>query len=125
LLPIIPTTILLMTEQSQTSSAVACLIMGLSVGTELDCCAYLTARHFGTRNFGTLFGSINGVLLFGAGLAPLSANAVFDVTRSYDLVLYALLPLFVLTAILFLALGNYRHPHRETGLPMAEMRDDG
>jgi len=118
LLPIVPTTILLMTDQSQAWAAAACLVMGLSVGTELDCCAYLAARHFGTRNFGTLFGSINGLLLFGAGLAPLSANAVFDATRSYDLVLYALLPLFVLTAVLFLALGNYRNLDPETGVPV-------
>ncbi|MDG2004878.1 MAG: MFS transporter [Novosphingobium sp.] len=125
LLPIIPTTILLMTDQSQAWAALACLIMGLSVGTELDCCAYLAARHFGTRHFGTLFGSINGMLLFGAGLAPLSANAVYDVTRSYDLVLYALFPLFVLTAILFLALGNYRHLDPETGIPMAATPGSG
>lgn len=125
LLPIIPTTILLLTDQSQAWAAFACLIMGLSVGTELDCCAYLAARHFGTRNFGTLFGSINGMLLFGAGLAPLTANAVFDATRSYDLVLYALFPLFVLTAILFLAMGNYRHLDPETGLPMARAGGGG
>jgi len=119
LLPIVPTSILLLTDHSQGWSAIACLIMGLSVGTELDCCAYLAARHLGTRNFGTLFGAINGMLLFGAGLGPLGANAVFDATRSYDLVLYALLPLFVVTAALFLSLGSYRHLDPETGLPMA------
>jgi predicted MFS family arabinose efflux permease len=119
LLPIVPTTILLLTDQSQGWSALACLIMGLSVGAELDCCAYLSARHLGTRNFGTLFGAINGMLLFGAGLGPLGANAVYDVTRSYDLVLYALIPLFVITAILFLSLGSYRHLDPVTGQPMA------
>lgn len=120
LLPIVPTSILLLTDHSQGWSALACLVMGLSVGTELDCCAYLAARHLGTRNFGALFGSINGMLLFGAGIGPLAANAVFDATRSYDLVLYALIPLFILTAALFLALGSYRHLDPETGLPMAE-----
>lgn len=118
LLPIVPTMILLATDGSQAWSAVACLVMGLSVGAELDCCAYLAARHFGTRNFGALFGTINGILLFGAGLAPLAANAVFDATRSYDLVLYGLLPLFVATAVLFLWLGSYSHLDRETGEPL-------
>ncbi|MCX7864361.1 MAG: hypothetical protein N2423_04890, partial [Novosphingobium sp.] len=125
LLPIVPTTILLVTDQSQGWSAIACLVMGLSVGAELDCCAYLAARHFGTRNFGTLFGLINGMLLFGAGLAPLSANAVFDATRSYDLVLYALVPLFLMTAVLFLALGNYRNLDPVTGLPMNHPKPAG
>lgn len=118
LLPILPTVILLTTDQSQGWAAAACLVMGLSVGAELDCCAYLAARHFGTRHFGTLFGSINGMLLFGAGLAPLTANYVYDVTRSYDLVLYALLPLFLITAGLFLALGDYRKLDPETGQPL-------
>jgi MFS family permease len=118
LLPILPTTILLMTDQSQAWSAFACLVMGFSVGTELDCAAYLAARHLGTRNFGALFGSMNGMMLFGAGVGPLAANAVFDVTRSYDLVLIALIPLFIATAALFLSLGSYRHLDPETGQPM-------
>lgn len=125
LLPVLPTSILLVTDQSQAWAGVACLVMGLSVGTEFDCCAYLAARHFGTRNFGTLFGSINGLLLFGAGLAPLCANYVFDVTRSYDLVLVALIPLFVLTAILFLTLGSYRHLDSETGQPQTGLQAAG
>ncbi|MEZ5744744.1 MAG: MFS transporter [Sphingomonadaceae bacterium] len=118
LLPIIPTTVLLLTQDSQAWAGFAAVIMGLSVGAELDCCAYLAARHFGTRNFGTLFGSINGMLLFGAGIAPLAANYVYDVTRSYDLVLWSLLPMFVLTAVLFLMLGDYRNLDHETGEPL-------
>ena len=119
LLPILPVTVLLMTQDSQVWAGFAALVMGLSVGAELDCCAYLAARHFGTRNFGTLFGSINGLLLFGAGIAPLAANYVYDVTASYDLVLWALLPLFAITAVLFLTLGDYRSLDPDTGEPLA------
>lgn len=107
LLPIVPASILLVTDHSLAWASIACIAMGLSIGTELDCCAYLAARHFGTRHFGTLFGSINGMLLFGAGIAPLAANYVYDVTRSYDLVLTGLIPLFFITALLFLSLGRY------------------
>ena len=107
LLPIVPASIFLATGGSPLWAAVACLVLGLSVGTELDCCAYLAARHFGTRHFGALFGSINGLLLFGNGLAPLIANSVYDAVRTYDPVLIALIPLFVITAILFLTLGRY------------------
>ncbi len=117
LLPLIPTTILLSTEQSHLWAGIACLVMGFSVGTELDCCAYLATRHFGTCNFGRLFGLINGLLLFGAGVAPTTANYVYDVTHTYDLVLVGLIPLFLITAILFLAMGNYRHLDPVTGRP--------
>ncbi len=50
-------------------AALACLILGLSVGTEVDCCAYLAARHFGLRAFGTLFGAmIVGVVSMGLNM---------------------------------------------------------
>lgn len=119
LLPVLPVAVLLWTEASPLWAGIACLILGLSVGTELDACAYLVARHFGTRNFGSLFGFINGLLLFGAGLAPLTANHIYDVTRSYDLVLWGLLPLFVATALLFLSLGSRasEHPQSAGALP--------
>lgn len=107
LTPIITIAIFLGTEQSVVGAGIACFVLGLSVGTELDACAYLAARHFGLRSFGALFGAINGLLLFGAGLAPLVANHVYDVMRSYDAVLWAIIPACVVTAVLFLALGPY------------------
>lgn len=88
-------------------AALACLILGLSVGTEVDCCAYLAARHFGLRAFGTLFGAMNGLMLFGNGIAPVLANHVYDVTKSYDIVLWAQIPACLATVVLFLLLGPY------------------
>lgn len=107
LTPIVTVSIFLFTQESAFAAGVACLVLGLSVGTELDACAYLAARHFGMRAFGGLFGAVNGLLLFGAGVAPLMANHVYDVTRSYDSVLWAIIPACVLTAVLFLSLGAY------------------
>lgn len=102
------TVILLLTFPGQTWPAgLACLVLGLSIGTEVDACAYLAARHFGMRSFGTLFGVINGLLLFGTGFSPLASNYVYDVTKSYDPVLWTLIPLCLLSASLFLALGRY------------------
>lgn len=107
LAPVISVSLLLATDGSRPAAIAACLILGLSVGTELDACAYLAARHFGMRNFGALFGAITGLLLFGNGLAPAVANRVYDVTRSYDVVLMAIIVLCVLAAGLFLLLGRY------------------
>jgi MFS family permease len=107
LTPLITVAILLSTQESAFASGIAFLVMGLSVGTELDACAYLAARHFGMRSFGGLFGAVNGLLLFGAGAAPLLANHIYDVTRSYDLVLWAIIPACIVTALLFLTLGPY------------------
>lgn len=107
LLPIVPTAIFLGTDGSVTWAVFACLVMGLSVGTEVDCCAYLAARHFGTENFGTLFGTINGVLLFGNGLAPILANYGYDMMQTYDVVLMLLIPFYLGASLLFATLGRY------------------
>lgn len=105
--PIVTVAILLFADGSTTAAAVACLVLGLAVGVEVDACAYLAARHFGLKAFGALFGAINGLLLFGAGIAPMAANWVYDVTTSYDIVLWAQVPACVAAAVLFLALGPY------------------
>lgn len=109
LMPIGTVALLLAFPGSTGAAAAAALVLGLAVGTEVDCCAYLAARHFGTRAFGALFGTMNGLMLFGNGIAPVVANHVYDVTLSYNLVLWAQIPGCILTAALFLWLGPYPH----------------
>lgn len=99
--------LLLLYFPNDVAAGAACLIVGLSVGTEVDCCAYLAARHFGLKSFGTLFGAMNGMMLFGNGLAPVLANYVYDVTKSYEPTLWFQIPACLLTALLFLWLGPY------------------
>jgi hypothetical protein len=67
----------------------------------------LTARHFGIRNFGALFGLIAGLSMFGAGAAPVLANAVYDLTKCNDAVLWAMAPASVFACGLFIAMGRY------------------
>lgn len=106
-LPIGAVVLLLAFPGSSVAAGAACLVIGLSVGTEVDCAAYLAARHFGLRSFGALFGAMNGLMLFGNGVAPVIANHVYDVTRSYEMVLWAQIPACLIAAALFLMLGPY------------------
>src|SRR5439155_17163358 len=105
--PIFFALLLLAPYNSGWIAALACLILGLSVGTEVDACAYLAARHFGIRSLGTLFGAINGFMLFANGLAPIGASYVYDMTKSYDVFLWAMLPICLVASLLFLSLGRY------------------
>lgn len=107
LTPLIAIAILLGFKGSLDAAMVACFILGLSVGLEVDACAYLAVRHFGIKSFGTMFGAINGLLLFGAGLAPIMANAIYDATRSYDLFMWLSIPAFFVASALWLSLGPY------------------
>ncbi|MDR7156925.1 MFS family permease [Sphingobium xenophagum] len=104
--PILSVALLLAMPGSPGAAMAGFLILGLSVGTELDACAYLAARHFGLRSYGTLFGAINGFLLFANGLAPMAANIVYDLTQSYQFFLWAVIPACSLSAMLLVALGS-------------------
>lgn len=109
--PVITALLLLLAGSDRLVASAACLILGLAIGAEVDACAYLAARHFGMKNFGTLFGAINGLMLLGNGIAPFAANYVYDVTHSYAPVLWAQIPTCLIAAALFLSLRSY--PERE------------
>ena len=106
-LAIIPSALLLAYPGSVTVTGFAVMILGLSLGAELDAVAYLATRHFGLRNFGVLFGTISGLLAFATGLGPLLVSYSFDQTRSYDLALMAYIPLSLIAAAMFASLGRY------------------
>jgi MFS family permease len=107
LMPIISCVLLLWMPGVVGAAMVAAAVLGLSLGAELDAVAYLATRHLGLRNFGVLFGTIGGFLALSTGFGPFLVSYTFDVTRSYELVLWAYMPLCVLSSILFLSLGKY------------------
>lgn len=107
LMPIISCALLLSMPGVVGAAMVAAAVLGLSLGAELDAVAYLATRHLGLRNFGVLFGTIGGFLALSTGFGPFLVNYVFDVTRSYELVLWIYMPLCMLSSILFLSLGKY------------------
>jgi MFS family permease len=107
LTPCVTAVLLLAFPGSVEAAMAASLVLGLAFGTELDACTYLAARHFGLHSLTTLFGTINGLVIFASGVGPVVANHIFDVTRSYQPYLWLVLPGLAVTATLFLALGRY------------------
>ncbi len=107
LLPIIPCTLLLLFPGSIPIASLAVVVLGLSLGVELDAVAYLVGRHFGMRNYGTLFGTIAGLLALATGLGPVLLNLVYDAAGGYTLVLLTYIPLSLLSATMFASLGRY------------------
>lgn len=74
---------------------------------------YLVSRHFGPKSFGTLFGTVSIAPAIAAGVGPVLASYVFDVTRSYSLAIWSALPAMVIAALLVTMLGRY--PDFESG----------
>ncbi|MBV1686184.1 MFS transporter [Novosphingobium sp. G106] len=110
-LPIVGILILIQCPGSTLAASLAVLILGLSLGAELDLIAYLTSRYFKVENFGFLFGTIGGFIGLAGGNGPILLNASFDATGSYIYALWAAIPICLFSALLFLLLGPY--PDRE------------
>lgn len=117
-LPIAALLILINVPGSVPAAIIAVLILGLSLGAELDVFAYLTSRYFGRENFGLLFGTIGGFLGLATGNGPVLLNHIYDVTGSYGSAMWAAMPVCLLSAVLLLLLGPYpaeswKSPSRE------------
>ncbi|MET0385930.1 MAG: MFS transporter [Polyangiales bacterium] len=107
LLPIIACLLLLFAGSSWLAQATAAAVIGLTLGSEVDVIVYLTTRHFGLKNFGTLYGGLLTALSLGTAFGPLAAAAIYDRNGSYEL--------FLRLTILFmagssLALASLPHP---------------
>lgn len=115
-LPIVGILILIGCPGSTLAASLAVLILGLSLGAELDLMAYLTSRYFKVENFGFLFGTIGGFIGLAAGNGPILLNASFDATGSYIYALWASIPICLFSALLFLLLGPYPEAEPEPSM---------
>lgn len=118
-MPIFSTLLLLLFPDSLTAAGAAALIVGFSLGAELDAVAYLTTRHFGLKSFGFLFGIVGATLSLATAVGPMALGHVYDVYQSYVPALWAFIPLCLLGATLFFTLGRYPD-FGEAGLPSGE-----
>ena len=82
-LPAVACVIMMGFDGSILQSAIVASLIGIAVGADTDIAAYLTARYFGLRFFGTLFGTIIAILSIAIGLGPLLAASIFDRMGSY------------------------------------------
>ncbi|MFO1426411.1 MAG: MFS transporter [Steroidobacteraceae bacterium] len=84
----------------------ACAV-GLAAGAETDVIAYMASRYFGMAQYGQIY----GMLFMPFGIASAISPAIYgwarDVTGGYDAALRVAMGMFLLGAVLLLALGRY------------------
>lgn len=108
LFPMITCALLLLADGGSTEFVIpAAVVLGLALGAELDVIAYLTARHFGTARYGTIFGTVSSVWALAVTVGPTLANYMYDRTGSYSPALWTFLPLFAIASICLLTLGAF------------------
>jgi len=105
-LPAVACALLLGLDGSQQMAVLIAVLVGFCSGAEVEVASYLSARFFGMRFFGTLFGIIAGLISLATGIGPVIAGWAFDQTGAYDLALWAAMPTAVIAGILILSLGR-------------------
>lgn len=99
--------VLLLLDGSAFSGILSAVIIGFSIGAELDVVAYLSSKFFGQRNYGFFLGTLVGMISFGAGVGSTILGGMYDHYQSYEVVLWLLLPCFFISSCLIGSLGDY------------------
>lgn len=85
---------------------VACSLIGLAAGAELDLMAFLTAQYFGARHYAKIYAVLYAVLAVAGGIAPMLFAKLYDRTASYTASFHVAAALLVLGAVLLPLLGR-------------------
>lgn len=98
------------------AAGLGAVAIGLSIGAELDLIGYMTARYFGMRCFGRIYGLLYAAALVGSALSPLGYGLIADSTKSYTGGLYAGAAVLLLSAALFLTLPRFPTAEKAEGI---------
>lgn len=99
--------VILATGTSGPQVYVAALLLGLSIGAELDLLAYLITKYFGLGSFGMIYGVLFGAFLIGVTTGGPIYAASFDYFGSYINILVIATGLLVVSAFMMLRLPRY------------------
>ncbi|MET0379950.1 MAG: MFS transporter, partial [Spongiibacteraceae bacterium] len=95
-------------EHSNTTLLViAAMLVGIGAGAEYDFASFLVVRYFGLRDYPRIFGSFFAVTAAATCLTPFLFGALYDLTGSYQAMLWICGVGFVVGPALLLLLGRY------------------
>lgn len=89
--------------------------LGLAMGAEVDLIGYFTARYFGLKHYGILFGFQYSAFSLGCGISPLLAGRIWDLTGNYDLALVGAAVLLVIAVLVSLSLPRFPDHQQNAG----------
>ncbi len=98
-------------QPSSWAAAAIVLIIGLTVGMEVDIAAFLVARYFGARQFSSIYGCVYGAFAVGTGLGTLSYGVALDRFGDFHAALLSSGLILLVSGGLLLTLGGYIFPY--------------
>jgi predicted MFS family arabinose efflux permease len=107
LLPALACILYLTIPIGATSGMLVTMLLGFGAGAEGDVLGYITAKYFGVRSFGTIFGAMTGLFALGAGVGPYGMSLLRDHLGSYSGIVLLLFCALLMCSVLFVTLGRY------------------
>jgi MFS transporter, OFA family, oxalate/formate antiporter len=115
ILPALSCLLLMQKDLSSGHALIAVLLLGTASGVEADVIAYLSARYFGLKDYGAIYGVQYAIYGLASGFAPFVFARVFEGTGSYNPILQVAAFSFAAGALLLFGLGAY--PTAQTPRP--------
>jgi MFS family permease len=89
------------------AAPVAAFLVGFALGAEIDLIAYLTARYFGLRNYGFIYGLAYSLFSVGAAAGPVIMGRMFDSNGNYRIALWTMTACLVFGAAATITLPQF------------------
>jgi MFS family permease len=105
-LPVIGMALFLVAPNVLPLIVLAAIMIGFAAGSEVDLLPYLTARYFGLKSYGRIYGWQFVMFYSGVGVGPVSFGWVFDRFGSYTLALLWGMPALAIGALAIASLGR-------------------
>ena len=77
-------------------------------------------EYFGRKNFAKIRGSMSFVSTWGSVIGPVTAGAIYDHTRSYELVIWSSAALLVVASLLYASVKKPLPPTQASSPRMSE-----
>ena len=90
------------------------MFIGLLLGAELDMLAFLTARLFGQRAFGAIYGWFYSVYALAFGISPVVIGRLRDSAGDYGLAMNTSIAMLLVAVAAAMVLGRWT-PERDAG----------
>lgn len=115
MLPLMACVLMLLPETTVIVAIAIASLIGFALGMEGDVVAFLSARYFGLRHYGKIYGMLFGIYVLGSGVGAFVAGSIFDTTGSYHLAFVVFIPALLAAITLFATLARY--PQHPTAVP--------
>lgn len=86
---------------------IAVFAVGAALGAEGDLLAFMTAKYFGLRSYGQIYGLLYGFMLTGSVAAPVIIGALYDMSGTYRIAMFVCAGAVLLSMILLFRFRGY------------------